>query len=244
MLKNVVLPAPFGPMIETIDRRGTANDTSFDRDEAAETFVTCRAARGGRRRRSRSRRAVGAVLARVSTVAPRRRVSSVPRPRRARVCAFARAAGPRVSAPSSSRAGSRRSPKLQLGQVEVQPELAAAASVEHVGDEVGVDVGERERAEHHPPDRPRPPRMTIASTKIENENSNWSALTVLQVGAEEGARHPAEGRAGRVGQQLGLAPAARPCWPAATSSSRIAIQARPSRESRSAEVARTARAAP
>ena len=26
---------------------------------------------------------------------------------------------------------------------------------------------------------PRPPRMIIASTKIENENSNWSALTVL-----------------------------------------------------------------
>jgi hypothetical protein len=26
---------------------------------------------------------------------------------------------------------------------------------------------------------PRPPRMTIASTKIENENSNWSALTVF-----------------------------------------------------------------
>ena len=27
---------------------------------------------------------------------------------------------------------------------------------------------------------PRPPRMTIASTKIENENSNWSALTVFR----------------------------------------------------------------
>ena len=26
---------------------------------------------------------------------------------------------------------------------------------------------------------PRPPRMIIASTKIENENSNWSALTTL-----------------------------------------------------------------
>ncbi len=27
---------------------------------------------------------------------------------------------------------------------------------------------------------PRPPRMTIARTKIENENWNWSALTVLR----------------------------------------------------------------
>jgi hypothetical protein len=26
---------------------------------------------------------------------------------------------------------------------------------------------------------PSPPRMIIASTKIENENSNWSAFTVL-----------------------------------------------------------------
>ena len=27
---------------------------------------------------------------------------------------------------------------------------------------------------------PSPPRMTIASTKIENENWNWSALTVFR----------------------------------------------------------------
>ena len=27
---------------------------------------------------------------------------------------------------------------------------------------------------------PRPPRITIASTKIENENWNWSALTVFR----------------------------------------------------------------
>ena len=27
---------------------------------------------------------------------------------------------------------------------------------------------------------PRPPRITIASTKIENANWNWSALTVLR----------------------------------------------------------------
>ncbi len=27
---------------------------------------------------------------------------------------------------------------------------------------------------------PRPPRITMASTKIENENWNWSALTVLR----------------------------------------------------------------
>ena len=36
MLKNVVLPAPLGPMIETIERSGTSNDDVVDGDQAAE----------------------------------------------------------------------------------------------------------------------------------------------------------------------------------------------------------------
>ena len=36
MLKNVVLPAPLGPMIETIERRGTSRSHVVDGDEAAE----------------------------------------------------------------------------------------------------------------------------------------------------------------------------------------------------------------
>ena len=74
--------------------------------------------------------------------------------------------------------------------------------------------------------------MTIARTKIENENSNWSGVDRVDVGAEERARHAAERGAGRVGQQLGACTSGTPMLPAATSSSRSAIQARPSRESR------------
>src|SRR2546428_13449708 len=40
MLKNVVLPAPLGPMIETIDRRGIAKSTSDTATRPPKTFET------------------------------------------------------------------------------------------------------------------------------------------------------------------------------------------------------------
>src|SRR5215213_1956928 len=43
MLKNVVLPAPLGPMIETIDRSGTLNVTSLTAVRPPNCFVTCSA---------------------------------------------------------------------------------------------------------------------------------------------------------------------------------------------------------
>ena len=64
-----------------------------------------------------------------------------------------------------------RNPKiaeLHLRELEVKPELGREV-VEDVGDQVVVDV-----AEHHarrrtaPQIEPRPPRMTMARTKIEN----------------------------------------------------------------------------
>ena len=79
---------------------------------------------------------------------------------------------------------------------------------------------------------PRPPRMIIARTKIENENCELVGVDRVQVGAEERAGHAAAGGAGRVGEQLDVFTSGTPMLTAATSSSRIAIQARPSRESR------------
>ncbi len=38
MLKNVVLPAPLGPMIETIERRGIENETSLTATTPPKTF--------------------------------------------------------------------------------------------------------------------------------------------------------------------------------------------------------------
>ena len=40
MLKKVVLPAPLGPMIETIDRRGIENDTSLTATRPPKIFET------------------------------------------------------------------------------------------------------------------------------------------------------------------------------------------------------------
>src|SRR4051812_50086015 len=45
MLKNVVLPAPLGPMIETIALSGTANVTSLQATRPPKTFDTFMAAR-------------------------------------------------------------------------------------------------------------------------------------------------------------------------------------------------------
>ena len=39
MLKNVVLPAPFGPIRLTIEPRGIVKSTSFDGDEPAELLA-------------------------------------------------------------------------------------------------------------------------------------------------------------------------------------------------------------
>ncbi len=40
MLKNVVLPAPLGPMIETIERSGIANETSLTAARPPKRLVT------------------------------------------------------------------------------------------------------------------------------------------------------------------------------------------------------------
>ena len=40
MLKNVVLPAPFGPMMETIPPRGISNETLSTATRPPNAFVT------------------------------------------------------------------------------------------------------------------------------------------------------------------------------------------------------------
>src|SRR4051812_41601367 len=41
MLKNVVLPAPLGPMIETIERSGMTNETSLTATRPPNVLETC-----------------------------------------------------------------------------------------------------------------------------------------------------------------------------------------------------------
>ena len=57
MLKNVVLPAPLGPMIETIERSGTANVTSLTAVRPPNCLVTFAASRTGGRSAARRARA-------------------------------------------------------------------------------------------------------------------------------------------------------------------------------------------
>src|SRR3954465_12727198 len=100
MLKNVVLPAPLGPMIETIALSGTANVTSLQATRPPKTFDTFMAARiegpAGPPPPS-----AGAVAGSVLLRAPHRAPCPPRRPRRgAPAGAFARGSDPRVAGSS------------------------------------------------------------------------------------------------------------------------------------------------
>ena len=64
MLKNVVLPAPLGPMIETIERSGIENETSLTATRPPKTLETPSAVSRSRRRVRRVR--AWSVLGRVA----------------------------------------------------------------------------------------------------------------------------------------------------------------------------------
>ncbi len=78
---------------------------------------------------------------------------------------------------------------------------------------------------------PSPPRITIARMKIENENWNWSAFTVFRYDPRNTPDIPPKAAPVPYASSLVLT-SGTPIDAAATSSSRRAIQARPSRESR------------
>ena len=153
MLKNVVLPAPFGPMIDTIERSRHAERHAVDRRQAAEDLRQVVASRG-------SRAAVGAGPARPVVSGVLMRASPPTVSCRLVRCtsansAWCRRSGIRPCGRSTIMITSRKPkmPKPELGQVEVQPDLARHV-VEHVRDQVRVDERQHERPEHHAPDRP------------------------------------------------------------------------------------------
>ena len=81
MLKNVVLPAPLGPMIETIERSGIEKETSLTATRPPKIFETCSASSSVARRRRRSwrgrrGRAHGAPSTSIASSAPMPSVSS------------------------------------------------------------------------------------------------------------------------------------------------------------------------
>ena len=76
-------------------------------------------------------------------------------------------------------------------------------SVEHVGDHAHVHEGHEHRAEHHAPDRAQAAHDDHGEDEDGEAELELVGVDALQEGAEEGARDPAEGAAGGVGQQLG-----------------------------------------
>ena len=146
MLKNVVLPAPLGPMIETMDRSRHGEGHVVDGDEAAEDLRDVRGLQQDRACRLRRARGglSGHVAHAIESPAPMPSSSSSLRLR----------SGNRPCGPQDHHQDDQEpeDAEVQLGQVEVQPEVARDR-VEHVGDEVVVDEREQDRPEHHAPDR-------------------------------------------------------------------------------------------
>ena len=114
MLKNVVLPAPLGPMIETIDLLGIVERDVVDRDEAAEDL---RDARGASRTPSPALR--GTALGAHAAVAHARRTSS-------RASVGADALGELELAPSLGKQALRAQHHHDHEQEAEDPEVSAA----------------------------------------------------------------------------------------------------------------------
>src|SRR4051794_3574122 len=169
MLKNVVLPAPLGPMIETIECCGIENETSFTATRPPNVLETASVASSA----GRSPSPVGAGGAATGTVIARRSLPSAGRRRSSndalswladleRAVARADALG-ELQRSSSFREQALRpqdhddedeeaeDAEVQDREVEVQPDLVRDA-VEHLRDEVRVDERQQDRAEDHPPD--------------------------------------------------------------------------------------------
>ena len=157
MLKNVVLPAPLGPMIETIERGGTVEGDVLDGHQAAERLrhvvgreqasavrvLTLRglvAARGDAR--------VGLLELLVDAV-----------PRSARACAAVRGSGPRVCSTIINSSRKPNTPKETSVNWKLSPSESSLPCTNVPSSTSGisqrVDEAQRHGAEHHSPDRSR-----------------------------------------------------------------------------------------
>src|SRR3954453_17912298 len=131
MLKNVVLPAPLGPMIETIPRRGTAKETSSTATRPPKIFETASAWRMSSWAPSPL---LTAHLERALLRLERRRVRELELPS----SLGQEALGAQDHHQHDEEA---EDPEVHLGEVEVEAELGGQV-VEDLRDEVRVDVGE------------------------------------------------------------------------------------------------------
>ena len=205
MLKNVVFPAPLGPMIETIDPTGMSIETSLTATQAAELLghllgaedrTVARAVRGGAGASTLTappppaRRRPRLVPGSSSSVSPIPLVSS----------SFRRRSGIRPCGRSTITSTSRKPKMLTCRSVRLKFRPRSPGSVlKHVRDQVVVDVGEQQRAEHDPPDRAQAAEDHHREDEDREAELELAGVDQRRVGAQEGAGDAAERRAQRVG---------------------------------------------
>ena len=189
-LKNVVLPAPLGPMSETIALLGHGEVDVVDRDEAAEEL------------RDAGRLedvvvAVTAVVAHGLLTSIDRRRRTRPRAARACVCGGDEALGPQHHHHQQQEAedaeGDRR-------DVEVEPELVRHAV--ELGQQEAVDHRQRDRAEDHAPDVAHAAEDDHAEDEHREAELELVDVDGVLVRAQEHAGEAAERGADRVGPEL------------------------------------------
>ena len=197
MLKKVVLPAPFGPMIETIDRVGMSNVDVVDREQTAESLGHGERPRG----RARSPSAPACSCPHLVKAASPRRGAPAPIPLSS---SLRLRSGSRPSGRSTIMITSRKPkiPKLNSVRSKSRPKMSCAPRGENVRDQVRVDERERDRPQDHSPDVPQAAEDDHREHEDRERELELVGVDRVQVRGEEGAGHPAEGGAGRVGEEL------------------------------------------
>ncbi len=208
MLKNVVLPAPLGPISETIERSGIVIDTPPTATRPPNSLTTSSA----RMTAGRGDGACGSAVVLMER-RPRRGAAAgggtgvdelgVLGGDLGRQLEPAPALGEQALGPQhhDDHEQEAEDPERQLGEVEVQPERVRQC-VQHVGDHVVVDVGEQQRAEHRSPDRPQPADDDHGQDEDRERELELVGVDRRVVGPQEDTGHAAERGADRVGGQL------------------------------------------
>src|SRR5437763_10034041 len=159
MLKKVVLPAPFGPMIDTIDLRGMSKLTSSTATSPPKILLTPEAERIAPSPPAGVGSAVGRSRADVASIGlGPRLVEGLVAGHALRHLDLAAALREQALRPREHHHDQQEpeDPERDLRRGEVEAEHVVRKGVECVRDQLAVDEGEHDRAEHHAPYAPQP----------------------------------------------------------------------------------------
>ena len=165
-MKNVVLPAPLGPISETIALRGTVKSTSLTATRPPKTFETPR--------RLEDAAAVGGRGVAHGALAPRSATS-------VDLVLVELELSPAVGMKPSGRSTiitSRKKPKMPK-EIDVTSKSSPMSGAVELRQPEAVDHRQRDGAEDDAPDVAHAAEDDHARMKTEKPNSNWSTLTVF-----------------------------------------------------------------